>query len=174
MNEIIMNEIINKTDFELGHIQIQPHPEKINTNIVDIDNDKNKIYNYNKKIELVNKINKIKKKEYLMDIFKIILVYTKDYTENINGVFVFFHNLCDEAYEKIETYVNNIYKLHSKKIKSIFLSDAEFSETSILNSDIIEINGNRDKDLNKDLTNREKLIIKRKKYEQYLSQNQDI
>ena len=47
-----------------------------------------------------------------MNIFKIITSHNKDYTENANGVYIFFHNLDDEVYEKLETYVNNIYKLH--------------------------------------------------------------
>ena len=37
---------------------------------------------------------------------------SKDYSENNNGVFIFFHDLPDEVYEKVEAYVNNIYKLY--------------------------------------------------------------
>ena len=67
-------------------------------------------YDHNKKAELVRRINKIKKKEYLINIFNIITASSKDYTENTNGVFIFFHNLEDDVYEKLESYVNNIYK----------------------------------------------------------------
>jgi len=65
-------------------------------------------------MEIIKKINKNKKKEYLLDIFKIITHYSKDYTDNNNGVFIFFHNLEDEAYEQIENYVNKNYKIYKK------------------------------------------------------------
>jgi hypothetical protein len=126
-----------------------------------------KKYDYNKKMDLVKKINKIKKKEYLANIFKIILLYSKDYTENNNGVFVFFHNLDDEAYAKLENYVNLIYKMHKKQndnILNVFTS--EISDSVLITSDTVEINNN------KELSNREKMIMKRKKYEEYLTQNQ--
>ena len=146
-------------------------------------------YDYAKKTELVKKINKIKKKEYLFNIFKIITSSSKDYTENTNGVFIFFHNLDDEVYEKIENYVNNIYKLHRKNssLKNIINSELSdnlmiFSETinedsiessQIKNNDPYNNNYNKDtKELNKNLSNKEKMIIKRKKYEEYLNQNQ--
>ena len=144
-------------------------------------------YDHNKKAELAKKINKIKKKEYLLNIFKIITTSSKDYTENTNGVFIFFHNLDDDVYEKLETYVNNIYKLHKKNssLKSILTS--ELSESMInfsesINDDNIneesystkqENNKNTIKnDMGKQLSNKEKMIIKRKKYEEYLNQNQ--
>jgi len=146
-------------------------------------------YDYAKKTELVKKINKIKKKEYLFNIFKIITSSSKDYTENTNGVFIFFHNLDNEVYEKIENYVNNIYKLHRKNssLKNIINSELSdnlmiFSETinedsiessQIKNNDPYNNNYNKDtKELNKNLSNKEKMIIKRKKYEEYLNQNQ--
>ena len=127
-----------------------------------------KYYDYNKKMDLVKKINKIKKKEYLLNIFKIILLYNKDYTENNNGIFIFFHNLDNEAYEQIENYVNKIYKMHKKSPNILNFYNSEISDKSInLYSDIIEIKNN------KDLSNKEKFIMKRKKYENYLDQNQD-
>ena len=50
-------------------------------------------YDHNKKAELVRRINKIKKKEYIINIFKIITASNNDYTVNTNGVYIFFHNL---------------------------------------------------------------------------------
>lgn len=124
-------------------------------------------YEHAKKMELVKKINKIKKKEYLLDIFKIILLYSKDYTENNNGVFVFFHNLDDIVYEQIEIYVNNIYKIHKKNSNILNIYNSELSETVMNISDTIEIENN------KSLSNKEKIIMRRKKYENYLNQNQE-
>jgi hypothetical protein len=129
-----------------------------------------KIYDHNKKIELVKKINKIKKKEYLINIFKIILLHSKDFTENNNGVFVFFHNLSDEAYGDIENYVNKIYKMHKKTSSNILnIYNSDLSDSQNFLSDTISI----DVDNDKNLSNKEKLIMRRKKYEKYLDQNQE-
>ena len=53
---------------------------------------------------------------YLINIFKIITKDNKDYTENTNGVFIFFHNLNDDTYEKLENYVDHIYSVHNKLV----------------------------------------------------------
>jgi len=144
--------------------------KKLSNNNGEIILTNNKIisYDHSKKMELVKKINKIKKKEYLIDIFKIITTETKDYTENNNGIFLLFHNLSDETYEKVESFVNIIYKMH--KISTI--------NTSIFNSEISEnINNLSDfsenSTIDKNLSNKEKVIMRRKKYEQYLNHNQD-
>lgn len=129
-----------------------------------------KQYDYDKKIELVKKINKIKKKEYLINIFRIIVATSKDYTENNNGVFVFFHNLSDDTYEQIESYVNKIYKTH-KKSSSLLSVYSDLSDSQNFYSDTIEIKKNND--ANNNLSNKEKIIMKRKKYEKYLDQNQE-
>ncbi len=150
--------------------------EKNNDNLTEIIIKSSK-YDHNKKLELANKINKIKKKEYLVQIFKIIAMGSKDFTENTNGVFVFFHNLDDDTYEKVESYVNHIYKLHKKKnsVKSILSS--ELSDSIINCSDTLEseiLDSENDSSINKELSNKEKMIMRRKKYEEYLTQNQKI
>jgi 23S rRNA A2030 N6-methylase RlmJ len=150
--------------------------EKNNDNTSDIVIKISK-YDHNKKIELANKINKIKKKEYLVQIFKLIASESKDFTENTNGVFVFFHNLDDDIYEKVESYVNHIYKLHKKKnsIKNILsseLSDSIINCSDNIDSEILE--SEIDLGINKELSNKEKMIMRRKKYEEYLTQNQKI
>lgn len=121
-------------------------------------------YDHMKKMEIKKKIEKIKKKEYLIDIFKIITSSTTDYSENNNGVFIFFHDLSDEIYEKVENYVNNIYRMHRTATSSINIFNSEISET---------INDNTEKANDKNLTNKEKLILRRKKYEEYLTHNQN-
>ena len=94
-------------------------------------------------------------------------MHSEDYNINNNGVFVFFHNLPDEVYERVEIYVNNIYKMHKKSsniLNSIYNSD--LSDSQFMLSDTVEIENE------KMLSNKEKLIMKRKKYEKYLDQNQ--
>lgn len=129
-----------------------------------------KKYDYSRKMELVKKIQKIKKSDYLINIFKIIKIYSKKYNINNNGIFVFFHDLSDEAYESIENYVNSIYKLHKKSSNKINIYDSEYSESQIIQSilsDTIELNNE------KELSNKEKVIKRRKNYAKYLDQNQD-
>ncbi len=150
------NTIINSTNYE------QDLEEK---NIVI-----KKKYDYAKKMELVKKIQKIKKSEYLINIFKIIKLHSKKYNINSNGIFVMFHDLSDEVYENIETYVNSIYKLHKKSLSVVNIYDSEYSENQIIQSilsDTIEL------DNEKNLSNKEKVIMRRKKYEKYLDQNQE-
>jgi hypothetical protein len=129
-----------------------------------------KKYDYTKKMELVKKIQKIKKSEYLINIFKIIKMESKNYNVNNNGIFVMFHDLSDEIYENIENYVDSIYKLHKKSMNIINIYDSEYSENQLIQSilsDKIEL------DNEKNLSNKEKVIMKRKKYEKYLDQNRD-
>jgi len=129
-----------------------------------------KKFDYSRKMELVKKIEKIKKSDYLVNIFKIIKSYSKNYNINNNGIFVFFHDLSDEAYESVENYVNSIYKLHKKSSKKINIYDSEYSESQIIQSilsESIELNNE------KELSNKEKVIKRRKNYAKYLDQNQD-
>lgn len=148
--------------------------KKNNDNISDVIIKISK-YDHNKKLELANKINKIKKKDYLVNIFKIIASGSKDFTENTNGVFVFFHNLDDDIYEKVETYVNHIYKLHRKKHSVKNILSSELSDSIINYSDTIESElQETDLNTNKELSNKEKMIMRRKRYEEYLVQNQGV
>ena len=149
--------------------------EKINLDSSNLNEDVTvvlkKKYDYHKKMDLVKRINKIKKKEYLLNIFNIIMEKSSqnDYTENTNGVFIFFHNLSDDTYEKLDSYVNNIYKTHIKSgIKSIFNTDLSDNLTDFNKENTIEL-----ENINKELSNKEKMIMRRKKYENYLSQNQE-
>lgn len=102
-----------------------------------------------------------------MNIFKIITKDSKDFSENNNGVFIFFHNLCDETYEKLEVYVNYIYKIYYKN------NNSELSDT-LNNSDIISAIENKKEILiPNNLSNKEKLILRRKRYEEYITHNQN-
>lgn len=129
-----------------------------------------KKYNYDRKMELVKKIQKIKKSDYLINIFKIIKLHSKKYNINSNGIFIMFHDLSDEAYENIENYVNSIYKLHKKSSSNkINIYDSEYSESLLIKTILSD---NIECDNEKELSNKEKIILNRKKYEKYLNQNQ--
>lgn len=154
-----LNTIINNTDYEQD---LQDLEEK---SVI-----LKKKYNYTKKMELVKKIQKIKKTDYLINIFKIIKTRSNKYNINNNGIFIFFHDLSDDTYENIENYVNSIYKLHKKSLSDkINIFNSEYSETKIsqsIISDTIELKNE------KELSNKEKVLKKRKNYAKYLDQNQ--
>jgi hypothetical protein len=139
--------------------------ENNSTSEITLEPVKKSKFDNSRKMEIKKKIEKIKKKEFLLDIFKIITSETKDYSENNNGVFIFFHDLSDETYEKVENYVNNIYKLHKQN---------NLNSSNIFNSELSEsISDFKNLDIDKELTNKEKMIMRRKKYEEYLTHNQN-
>lgn len=154
-----LNPIINSTNYE-------KQLEEKNVII-------KKKYDYYKKMELVKKIQKIKKSDYLVNIFKILQKHSENYNINNNGIFIFFHDLSDEAYESIENYVNSIYKLHKKSLSNkINIYDSEYTENNLIQSilsDSIELDSKNEKEL----SNKEKVIKKRKNYAKYLDQNQE-
>jgi hypothetical protein len=124
-------------------------------------------YDYSKKMILVKKINKIKKKDYLINIFKIITKDSKDFSENNNGIFIFFHNLSDETYEKLDVYVNYIYKIYYKN------NNSEISDIMNISDIKSTIDNKKEILLQNNLSNKEKTLLKRKKYEEYITYNQN-
>ncbi len=162
-------------------IQINENYDNKNMNINDIlsNNDETEIilkpknkkseskYNYSKKMILVKKINKIKKKDYLINIFKIITKDTKDFSENNNGIFIFFHNLSDETYEKLDVYVNYIYKIYYKN------NNSEISDIINISDIKTTVDNKKEILLQNNLSNKEKTLLKRKKYEEYINYNQN-
>jgi hypothetical protein len=132
-----------------------------------ISNNENEIiqpkYNYHFKIDLMNKIKKIKKKEILVKIFLIITEETKVYTQNENGIFLFFHNLSDNTYEKLNNYINSIFSMYLKKQNNDILDSYKpfiTEKNDTINNIISEFSVH------------EKQLIKKKQYNEYLQQNQ--
>ena len=70
-------------------------------------------YNYEFKINLKNKIEKIKKKSNLVKIFMIIDEDKTDneekrYIENNNGIFMYINDLKESTYKKLDIFVNSL------------------------------------------------------------------
>ena len=121
-------------------------------------------YTYEQKEKLARRINKIKNKQKLIDILKII---QKDpsydgMTENNNGIFLLFHKLTNETYHKIEKYFK-------KNLNTT--SDEQFTESQSTNN--IDVIYSNDFDLDNQskfkYSNKEKCIIKRKLYDNALN-----
>lgn len=147
-----------------------------------MEHSKKNNYDYVKKIELKRKIEKIKKTDYLVDIYKIIAAETKDLTINDNGVFILFHNLSNETYEKLDKYVSNIYNIHKIKsnntidtFNSVFNSEISDSyHNSVSNNiDSVHTSDISDSNFDKTLSNKEKMLQRKRDYEKYLNCNQN-
>jgi len=126
----------------------------------------NSTYSYEQKKTLANKIEKIKKKKYLLKIFKIIMELEKDkkFIENDNGIFMFFHNYKNETYDKINKYLSKIEKKNKLKEKKLSSEDStSLSENKYLPYDNPILNLENNKNSIK-LSNKEKNLIKRKAF----------
>ena len=78
-----------------------------------------KIYTYDEKVILSEKIRKITNKNNLINIIKIIYEDNKDIFENKNGIYMFFHKLSNQTYEKIENELKKITNKTSDATNSI-------------------------------------------------------
>jgi len=65
-------------------------------------------YDYDAQKKLAKKINKIKEREYLIAIIKIIKTLNPDVliTENENGMFIKFNTLTQETYKRIDNFLH--------------------------------------------------------------------
>jgi hypothetical protein len=139
------------------------------------DSDNNSRYNTHKKKRLVEKITKLKP-AYQLQILKIMKPEIKDdYTINNNGTYLFFHAFSDEMYDKIAMFIRKVEDNKNKRIIKSIVSD--FSDT-VFNSDVgkdtsSDIIDAIEVDTEKDLNNKERLIMRRKKYHEYLDKNQN-
>ena len=122
-------------------------------------------YTHEQKEKLARRISKIKNKQKLIDILKII---QKDpsyngITENNNGIFLLFHKMTNDTYSKIEKYI--------KKNIINCTSEEPMTESHLnLTDDFSAVN---DFDLDHQskfkYSNKEKCIIKRKLYDNALN-----
>lgn len=119
-------------------------------------------YSFADKEKLAYKINKLNKRKYFNDIKNIIVKYNPNIetTNSSRGIFLRFQDLNDITYRCIDKYLKNI-KCYEK--------------TTMTDSTIKTNDDYNDFDIFPDsikYSNREKSIIKRKKYDAYIN-NQD-
>ena len=123
------------------------------------------------------KLSKFKNRSYIVHVSKIILRDTDNYTDNSNGIFAFFHDLSDETYKTIDDYIINVEKNRNKvlirNLTSDFSDTIDDSDNLIKNNKLSETLVNIEIDTEKYLTNKEKVIMRRKNYEKYLQKNQE-
>ena len=110
MNIYNINEVNFKNE-NVSEIKIKnENVSEINI-LKDVENEiilKKKKYNYEFKNNLKLKIEKIKNKKTLSEIFTLITEDTPNYIENRYGIFLYIHELEDKTYKKLEYYLNNL------------------------------------------------------------------
>lgn len=125
-------------------------------------------YSHSQKKRLANKIGNIKNKKHLIQIFKIM---DEDpvcsYTENNNGMHLFFDKFSDATYQKLEEYIRELKQTSNKDSITENSVDTPTSET---------INYSQDEYANHNvftpklkLSNKEKNLLNRKKYDKAIS-----
>lgn len=117
---------------------------------------------FEKKKIIKERIERVKRRKHLIDIYKIIKEDNDlDETENNNGIFFHFENLKDKTYKKLDKFLNKIEMERNTETEF----SANISETN--STTIIEENyGTKLK-----FSNKEKNIIRKKEYEKLLKTN---
>jgi hypothetical protein len=125
----------------------------------------NEIYSFEFKKKLKERIEKLTSRQDVEKIKQIIFNNNpnKSYTQNSSGLLLFFHNLTDDTYKKLDMYLKKIDNNSVKKITT--LTDEEESvHTSIPDSFQNNIR----------LSSLEKNIIKKKDYYEKLKQENNV
>ncbi len=121
---------------------------------------------HEKKKKIKDDIEKIKRKKHLIEIYNIINEdENTNKTENNNGIFFTFNNLHNSTYLKLENYLTEINKNNNKNTSKFSQTISE-STSSDMKKIMLKSNIR--------LSNLEKNIIKRSKYEQIINNNKDI
>jgi len=128
-----------------------------------------KIYTFDSKKKLKEKIEKITEKKQLHRIKDIIFKCNPDInvSQNSSGMLLFFHNLSDDTYIKIDNYIS---KLDKDKIREITASLTDEEVKIKINDNYLYKNSNN----NIRLSSVEKNLIKKKNYYEKLNQENNI
>jgi hypothetical protein len=117
---------------------------KLYCNLMDSGNSRKYNSSYRKK--LINRINMIKDKKDLVQIYKIIVADINDnISTNRNGIFVNMNLLSDKSIKKINDYIEDNVLINNSDIEKINYKTFKFN----------------DEDYGQKLSNQEKHIIKR-------------
>ena len=134
-----------------------------------------KEYSHKRKKKLADKISKIRKKKDYVKILQIIKEDKKDITENNNGLFMYFHDLNDETYYKLENYLHNL----NKKRNYYPDSTSEGQTSSISQKEYnpyVTDEFPSQKGISPKLkySNKEKNLIKRKRYDKNINSENNV
>lgn len=131
-------------------------------------------YSYDQKKKLAAKIQGIKKKENLIEIFKIVHEDNPQFTENHNGVFMFFDKLENTTYYKIEKFLNKLKRKNDGPDQSSITSSeckSEKAEYTPYADEEFPAQTNMEPKLK--YSNTERSLIKRKQYDKNINIDND-
>lgn len=121
-----------------------------------------KNYDYDSKKKLLTRINRIKNKTHLVEIFKIITNNNPDiYSHNNNGIFLVFDKLNNSIYLELETFINTLNE-HAE------LTSPKHEYVPYAKDEITEQMGGKHK-----FSNKERALIKRNAYEGLINSDKD-
>lgn len=116
-------------------------------------------YSYSKKQKLATELSKLKRKEDMINVMNIISKDDVNITENQNGLFLFFDNLHDSTYYKIESYLISLKKVsNTSDTSSDIKKYASYCNDDLTNSQDVKY------------TSKERNIIKRQRYENIINE----
>lgn len=120
-------------------------------------------YSFDDKKRLASNINKIRNKAQLKRIKQIIYDENKDLatSKSNGGILMYFQNLSNNTYQKIDTFLTNIEKKKQKKLMES-LKTSELNLSSDRPDNITDYSTIRNR---LRLSNKEKRIMKKKEYE---------
>lgn len=122
-------------------------------------------YTFDMKKRLAEKIGKLKTKEHVKMIKDIIFEENKDIavTKKSNSILMYFHNLTEETYSRIDKYIEKLDKERRKRMEKSISEASKIPITSILST--FSNSEKPDTRSRYRLSNKERSIIKRKEYE---------
>jgi len=89
------------------------------------------IYTYEKKKKLAERISSLKNKNDIINIFDIIHSENKDYSESNGSIFMFFHNLTDDTYKKIDNY---LYRNNNRNSDTLVKNNVKNNQNQVVNN----------------------------------------
>jgi hypothetical protein len=154
-------------------------------------------FTHEQKKKLARKIEKVKSKQDILKIYKLISSEDARYNENSNGIFMFFHKLSDATYNKLDQFLYKTNKTHhyykdsvnEKCLSESFLSADDATDQDLNSNSVVQTTNSKLKlDNNADennvenhteniernsklkFSNKEKNLIKRKIYDKAITE----
>lgn len=124
-------------------------------------------YNIEDIKNILSKIESLKERKHIEKVKKIIFDENPDLstTKKSSGVLLFFHNLTQETYKKLEMFFN---KLENNKINKITSTLSESYDKNLSDKNLSDIEPKSEPQIK--LSNAEKKLIKKKQYHKEIEQ----
>lgn len=128
-----------------------------------------KHYDSEKKKRLANRISKVKNKKHLVHIYEIISKNNVNITENNNGMYMYFQDLSNSTYKELDIYLKSIRKNTESNNETLSTEKKEYTPYTQDEFPDQEYLGAKLK-----YSNKEKNIVKKKLFNQHMSNNKNV